>query len=182
MFKTIFDDLTYLPRRKFSAKYVLPVIIFVFAYGLLGQVITLLTPLQYLGKASGSIADIQTKVISWSRGRYSTHSTPNYALAITLDNEQTYNIQEEAARIKLGPALKSGDHITIYYPTLTQKILTAAIIRDVSQVEKGGTILYSWDQQRKEGWLLIPFFVLAISVFSWLRKYQLNYMDSSTLK
>ncbi len=141
MFKTFYDDLTYLPKRKFNAKYTAPFLIFFLSCVLIGQLITIVIPLNQLNKVSGQIVNIRTVITSWSHVRYSNHSTPNYALAITLDNMQSYNIQDENARAHLGSTLKSGDYIIIYYPTRTLRIISAGLARDVSQVEFGGKVL-----------------------------------------
>ena len=177
IFKTFYDDLTYLPKRKFNAKYTAPVLVFFLSCVLVGQLITIVIPLNQLNKVAGQIVNMRTVITSWSHSRYSNNRTPNYALAITLDNMQPYNIEDENTRANLGSTLKNGDHIIIYYPTRTLKIISAGLARDVSQVEFEGKILYSWKGQQNEEWLIVGFLIVAIAVFYWLIGYLRNSVE-----
>jgi hypothetical protein len=177
MFKTFYDDLTYLPKRKFNAKYTVPFLIFFLSCVLVGQLITIIVPLNKLNKVSGQIVNMRTVINSWSRARFANHSTPNYALAITLDNMHSYNIQDENARAYLGSTLKDGDYITIYYPTHTLKIIGAGLVRDVSQVEFGDKVLYSWKGQQNEEWFIVVLLLVAIATFYWLIGFLRNSVD-----
>jgi hypothetical protein len=177
MFQTFYDDLTYLPKRKFNAKYTAPFLVFFLFCVLVGQLITMVIPLNQLNKVSGHIVNMGTVITSWSHSRYSNRSTPNYALAITLDNTQSYNIQDENTRANISSTLKNGDYIIIYYPTLTLNIISAGLARDVSQVEFGGKVLYSWKEQQNEEWFIVGLLVVAIVVFYWLIGYLRNSVD-----
>jgi hypothetical protein len=182
MFKTFYDDLTYLPRRKFSAKYTLPFLIVFFLFLIVGQLITQFITVNQLNKVSGSITDIETKITSWSHNRGSSHNTPNYSLVITLDNSQTFKIQDDRYRTTLGKVLQKDDYIIIYYPTTTLKILSAGFARDVSQLERGNQVLYSWKDQQQETWFLIAIFTGVIIFFYWMKGYLESYMDSTILR
>ncbi len=177
MFKTFYDDLTYLPKRKFNAKYTVPFIVFFLSCVLVGQLITIVFPLNKLNKVSGQIVNMGTVITSWSHTRYSNHRTPNYALAITLDNMQYYNIQDGNTRAYLGSTLKYGDYITIYYPTPTLKIIGAGLLRDVSQVEIGGKVLYSWKTQQNDEWFIVGILVVLIASSYWLIGFLRNSVD-----
>lgn len=177
MFKQFYDDFTYLPKRKFNAKYTVPVLIFFLACVLVGQLLSMLVPLSDLGKVSGHIVDMDTKVVSWSHSRFSSHDDPNYALFINLDNNQSYDIQNNIERKKLTAELKAGDFVTIYYPTEALKIMSAGMLEDVSQLERGRQILYSWKEQQNEVWFLVAMLVAAIVVFYLLMKHFRNSVD-----
>ncbi|HEY2582101.1 MAG TPA: hypothetical protein VGI43_09845 [Mucilaginibacter sp.] len=177
MFKTFYDDLTYLPKRQFNAKYTLPFLIFFLSCVLVGQLITMVVPLNKLDKVSGHITNTDTVITSWSRARFANHSTPNYALAITLDNMQSYNIQEGSTRAYLGSTLRDGDYVTIYYPTPTLNIIGAGLLRDVSQVELNGKVLYSWKGQQNEEWIIVVFLLAAIALFYWMIGFLRNSVD-----
>ncbi|HEY4323274.1 MAG TPA: hypothetical protein VGN20_04790 [Mucilaginibacter sp.] len=182
MFKTFFDDLTYLPRKKFSAKYIMPALIFLLSCVVVGQLITIFIPLNQLNKTSRTIISKQTEIISRSHARFSQQGTPNYALVITLSDMSSYNVQEKNGRAELGATLKNGDYVTIYYPTSTVKILSFGLVQDVSQVERGGQVLYSWKQQQNETWFLVVVFLVLIAFFYWTMGYMRDYVDSSMLK
>jgi hypothetical protein len=178
MFKRFYDDLTYLPKRKFNAKYTVPFLMFFLSCVLVGQLITIVVPLNKLNKVSGQIVNMGTVITSWSWSRgFVGHSTPNYALAITLDNMQSYNIQDKNVRAYFGSTLKNGDYITIYYPNLTLKIIGAGLIRDVSQVEFGGKILYSWKGQQNDEWFIVGILVVLIALSYWLIGFLRNSVD-----
>jgi hypothetical protein len=177
MFKTFYDDLTYLPKRQFNAKYTLPFVIFLLSCVVVGQLITMLVPLNKLNKVSGHIVNMETVITSWNYSRATNHSTPNYALAIILDNTQSYNIQETNARTYLGSTLKNGDYVTIYYPTPALKIIGASFLRDVSQVELGSNVLYSWKGQQNDDWFMVVFLLVAIAFFYWLIGFLRNSVD-----
>ncbi len=120
---------------------------------------------------------MDTVITSWSRTRFASHGTPNYALAITLDNMQPYDIQDQNTRTYLGSTLKDGDYITIYYPTLTLKVIGAGFVRDVSQVEFGGKVLYSWKGQQNQEWFIVILLLVAIATFYWLIGFLRNSVD-----
>jgi hypothetical protein len=182
MFKTFYYDLTYLPRRKFSAKYTLPFLIVFFLFLIVGQLITQFITVDQLNKVSGNITDIETKITSWSHTRGSSHDTPNYSLVITLDNSQTFKIQDYRYRAILGKILQKGDYVIIYYPTTTLKILSAGFADDVSQLKRGSQVLYSWKDQQQETWFLIATFAGLVVFFYWMRRYFQSYMESTMLK
>jgi len=171
MFKTFYDDLTYMPRRKFNAKYTVPALLVCLGCVLLGQLLTELVPLSSLDKVSGRIIGMDTRITSWSHERYSTHDTPNYALFITLDNDRYYEIRADDARAKLGAALKYGDSVTIYYPTSTVKVLSAGLADGISQIERGTQVLYSWKEQQTFSWYIIGTLAAVIAFFYWLMTY-----------
>jgi hypothetical protein len=177
MFKKFYDDLTYLPKKKFNAKYTIPALLVFLTCVLIGQFLSMLVPLSDLNKVSGHIVGMDTQITSWSRARYSNHSTPNYALFIHLDNSQSYDIQDEITRGRLGLLLKQGDDVTIYYPTTALKIVSAGFVRDVSQLERRGQVLYSWKEQQNGVWFIIGMLALAIVAFYWLKGYLRDYVD-----
>ena len=180
MFKQFYDDLTYLPRTKFSAKYLLPVIIGFLGIVLIGQLITMFITVDKLNKVSGNVVDIETNIVGYTHHRFDTHDEPNYALVITLDNMHSYNIQETNIRYRLSTILKKGDYITIYYPTTKLKILSVGFARDVSQLERGNEVLYSWKDQQNEEWFIVGLVVVAIGVFYWMIGYLRDYVPRST--
>ena len=179
MFKQFYDDLTYLPRAKFSAKYLVPAIICFLGVVLIGQLVSMFITVDQLNKVSGKIVNIETNIIEYTHHRFDAHDSPDYALVITLDNMQSYNIQETKVRFRLSSILKKGDYVTIYYPTSTLKILSAGFARDVSQIEKGKAVLYSWKDQQNEEWIIVGFLVLAIGFFYWMIGYLQDYVPSS---
>jgi hypothetical protein len=182
MFKTFYDDLTYLPRTKFSAKYTVPFIIGLLALVLVGQLATMFISVNQLNKVSGHIVDVETRIVSWTHHKGSFHDTPDYALVITLDNLHSYNVQETKTRFRLSSTLKNGDYVVIYYPTSTLKILSAGFARDVSQVERGNEVLYSWKEQQNDEWFIVGLLVAAIGFFYWMIRYLRDYVPASTFK
>ncbi|WP_158995465.1 hypothetical protein [Mucilaginibacter sp. L196] len=179
MFKQFYDDLTYLPRAKFSAKYTVPFIVCFLGIVLIGQLLSMFVTVDQLDKVSGNIVNVETNIIGYTHHRFDAHDSPNYALVITLDNMQSYKIQEEKTRFRLGSILKNGDYVSIYYPTTMLKILSAGLARDVSQVERGNEVLYSWKDQQNEEWFIVGFLIVAISFFYWSIKYFRNYVPKS---
>ena len=171
MFKTFYDDLTYMPRRKFNAKYTVPALLVFLSCVLLGLLVTEMVPLRDLNKVSGRIIGMDTRVTSWTHRRYSSRDIPNYSLFITLDNDQYYKVQSDDARAKLGAALKYGDSVTIYYPTSTVKILSAGFADGISQIEHGTQVLCSWKEQQTGFWYIIGTITAAIAIFYWLMTY-----------
>jgi hypothetical protein len=167
MFKTFNDDLTYLPKRKFAVKYTLPFIVAVGCLVVICQLTSLFVPLRQLNKSSGKIADMQIKVDYWThqRGALSSHYYPVYSLFITLDNMRTFNIENEEYMKKLQVALRKGDSITVYSPSLTYKLISLGFAHKVNQVEFDGRVLYSYDEQRKDEWFLISMFSIFTGMF-----------------
>jgi hypothetical protein len=158
-------------RRKQAVKYIFPLIIACFVLLTISQLILQLLPVSYLNKQSGQLTAITTRITSWRRGRGTSRSRPNYSLVLTLNNAQKFNIQDTLAKVKLGSALKLNAPVTIYCPTTTAKLLGAGFVREVSQVEQNGQVLYSWREQQKDARLLIAGFAIAAGIFYMLRRY-----------
>lgn len=181
MFRQFNEDLTYLPKRKFNAKYTIPFLLIFLCCVLIGQILSMVVPLSRLNRAQGIIVNIETKIVSWHHSKGSFHEIPDYALVISLSNGRDYKIQDSKTMVKLNSTLKSGDNVIIYYPTKVLKILTAGFARDVSQVERGSTVLYSWKEQQTEEWFIVGIVVLFMALLYWLKRYLNDYMETRTL-
>lgn len=170
MFEQFFYDHKHLTKQKFNAKYTVPVLLWVLGLVLVGQVIFILMPLSQNNRVSGNIQALNISIISYSTHRY-TKATPNYGLLITLDNGITYDIQDHTVIYNLDASLKLGDHIIIYYPNTTLRVLSAGLARDVSQVQRGEQVLYSWKEQQHEEWFVVGFLLLAMGLFYELKRH-----------
>jgi hypothetical protein len=156
------------PEQKYTnAKYLFPYIIGFFFLLCLLQIIGQFISVDQLNKASGKIAGIKTKIISYNKGH-----NPNYALVITLNDGQRYGITDESTRLKLAGLLKVGDQVTIYYPTTFYKILCAGFAHDVNQIELGKQVVYRFEEQKKQSYLLIGMFAVFGCVF-WAVRYNM---------
>jgi hypothetical protein len=93
---------------------------------------------------------------------------------LTVNSAQKFNVTDTTAKVKLASALSVNRLVTIYYPTSTEKILGAGFIRDVSQVEQNGQVLYSWRGQQNGAWLLIGGFMAAAIIFYMMRRYYIS--------
>jgi hypothetical protein len=174
MLNQFYEDLKNLPKAKFNAKYTAPCLIFCLGIILLGQLIMIVEPLSQLNKASGRITDLTTRVLFYKTAKFSSQSTPTYGLVITLDNSHSYDIQDQSTMIRLEATLKLGDDIVIYYPTRAITIISAGLVEDVSQVERGSQTLYSWQEQKNEEWIIVGFLILAMGLFYGLMRHFRN--------
>jgi hypothetical protein len=155
-----------------TAKYILPYVIGFFVLMLVGQLIGQLFTVKQLNKVSGKIVDLQTKLTYVSTAR--TGNRRSYALFVTLNNGSVRSIQDEAAQEKLDTLLHVGNDVTIYYPTLLYKILSTGFVHDVNQLELGNQVVYNFDEQKKENWVLVGFSTVAAVVFYALRRSMLK--------
>jgi len=170
MFEQFFYDRKHLTKQKFNAKYTVPVLLWVLGLVLFGQVVFILMPLSQNNKVSGSVQALNISIISYTTHKY-TKATPDYGLLITLDNGITYKIQEHTVIYDLNASLKLGDPIIIYYPTTILRVISAGLARDVSQVQRGNQVLYSWQRQQNEEWFVVGFLLLAMGLFYGLKWY-----------
>jgi len=65
MFKQFDEDLTYLPKKKFHAKYTIPFLLCILTLVIIGQLILISFPLSRLNSVQGRIANVQTRIVSW---------------------------------------------------------------------------------------------------------------------
>ena len=179
--ETFPDDQANTPKNKPAAAYIVPVLVSFLGCVLVGQLILMTVPLTALNKVSGRISRLDTVIISYTHHKYSG-STPNYGLAITLSNNQSFRIQEIDGMADLDGVLKKGDFVTIYYPPLLLKIVSATLARDVSQVERGGQVLYSWKRQQSRGWYFVVFLAVITGLFYWMMVYIRNFLKTKKLK
>jgi len=176
---TFSDDQANTPKDKRT--YIAPVLVGFLGCVLVGQIILMVVPLTALNKVSGRITRLDTVIISYTHHKFSG-STPNYGLAITLNNSQSFKIQEIDGLSDLDGVLKKGDYVTIYYPPLLLKIVSATLARDVSQVERGGQVLYSWKGQQSRGWYFVVFLAVITGLFYWMMVYIRNFLKTKKLK
>jgi hypothetical protein len=158
------------PDQKYrNAKYILPFVIGFFFLLSAGQIIGQFFKVDQLNKVSGKISDLQTRIRSYSK--QSSGHKPNYVLAIIV-NGKNYDVEDTAARSELSGLLHVDDEVTIYYPTVFYKILCSGFVHSVNQVELGTQIVYSFDDQKKQAYLLIIGFAVAGCVF-WAVRYSM---------
>jgi hypothetical protein len=183
MFKTFNYDLLYSSRKKFSAKYTLPLLIALLCIVLIGLLITQFIPVDELNKVSGKVVTIERRVSSRSHNRTISGGayTNNYALYVKLNNGQTYDIQDNNIFQQFEATVHKGDYLTIYYPTSTLRILSAGFARDVSEIDSSNQVLYSWKDQQKDNWFLIGFLAVVIALFYGFMHYLRNSFESNTL-
>ena len=158
-----YNDLT---QAQFSAKYIAPVIVGAFLLLLLGQLGFQLCSADQLKPVSGRVSKIETAVVSYTHHRGSRGSTPDYATAITLNNQSTYYIQYVPLRKQLDALLHINDTLTIYRPDKLLEILSTGMVSDVAQLKRGTQIIYNFDEEKHRAWLLVGVFAVMITVFS----------------
>jgi hypothetical protein len=183
MFKKFYYDLLYSSRKKFSAKYTLPFLIALLCTTVIGLLATQFITISQLNEASGKVVNIERRVKSRSHNRTISGGayTNNYALYVKLDNGQTFDIQDNTIFQQIEATVHKGDDLTVYYPTTVLKILSAGFARDVSEIDRGRQVLYSWKGQQKDNWFLISFFAALIAVFYWFMRYLRNSFELNTL-
>ena len=152
----------YLPYQKFGRKYLLPAFMVLLFVLMLGQLALELLSVKQLNKVSGTITGLQKeKIINDDNAK----DTSRFSLAITLNNNARYTIENADYASKLNSELKPGEEVTIYYPTQLIDILSATFAESVSQVEAGGQVLYSFESQKQDNWYIIGFCVVGILFF-----------------
>ena len=176
-----FDNQANMLKNKTGAKYFVYVILGFLCCVLAGQVIMMMIPLSALNKVSGRITSIDTIIISYTHHKYSG-SSPDYAPVIRLSTHQSFPIQEIDAQASLYGVLKKGDYVTIYYPTTTLRIVSATLARDISQIERGGQVLYSWKGQQTGSWYVLVMLAVSIAFFYWISWYIRNYVPPNKIK
>ncbi|MEO6524864.1 MAG: hypothetical protein ABIN91_24475 [Mucilaginibacter sp.] len=160
------------PDQKYrNAKYILPFVIGFFFLLSAGQIIGQFVKVDQLDKVTGKISELQTRIRSYSK--QSSGHRPNYVLAIIV-NGKNYDVEDTAARSKLSRLLHVDDEVTIYYPSVLYKILCSGFVHSVNQVELGNEVVYSFNEQKKQAYLLIIGFAIAGCIFGAVRYYMLN--------
>lgn len=167
-------SLEYLNNRAAQKKQLLvlfPYIIAFFSVLLVAQIIIQFISVDQLNKESGRILDLQTKITGHYRQRSVATSTykPMYALVIGLDDLNSYNIENTADRKMLGDILHKGDSVTIYSPTALIKVLSTGFFHPVSQIEQNGHVVYSFDEVKKENYVIISLYTgfILLLYFTW---------------
>jgi hypothetical protein len=155
---------------------IIPYIVAFFSLLLVGQIIVQFINIKQLNKDSGVITDIGIRIISWGHSKSSNHNYPNYGLVIRLNNYHLYNIENAAYMNKLDTVLHKGNVVTIYHPTAILKVLSAGFCHNVSQLERGKEVLYSFDVQKKDGYILMVLFAAMAGVFYWYYSFQRKYV------
>jgi hypothetical protein len=167
-------SLDYLNKRAAQRKqfvFLLPYIIAFFSLLLVGQIIIQFTTVNQFKKESGRILDLQTKITGYRRQKSVLGSTykPMYSLVIGLDDLNSYNVENEADRKMLGGILHKGDSVTIYSPTTLIKVLSTGFFHPVSQIEQNGHVVYSFDEVKKENYVIIGLYTgfILLLFFTW---------------
>ncbi len=165
-------------ERSAQIKKMLPVVPYIIAFFsllLIGQIAVQFMSVKQLKKDSGVITDMGIRVISWSHSRGSNHDNPNYGLLIHLDNGHMYKIENTAYMNKLDTVLHEGNAVAIYHPTIMLKILSAGFCHNVSQLERGNEVLYSFEDEKKDGYVLMVLFAGMAGVLYWYYSFQRKY-------
>jgi len=174
MFTNLLSDWDNMSNRQFSQKYLFPFLIGFFSLLLIGQFYIQFMSVKQLNKVSGKILDLQTMVTGHldNRGIVGRSHRPIYSLAIGLDNLNTYYVEGDTVRQHMQEILHRGDTVTIYYPTTTLKILSVGFFHPVNQVERNGSILYSFQDQKKDSYVIMGFFIAIITLVLLVWNYQ----------
>ncbi len=152
----------YLTYQKFGRKYLLPAFIILLCVLMLGQLALEFFNIKQLNKVSGTITGLQKeKIVNDDNAK----DTSGFSLVITLNNNARYTIENENHASKLSSQLKSGEEVTIYYPTRLINILSATFAESVSQVEANGKVLYSFESQKQDSWYIISCCIFGILFF-----------------
>ena len=152
----------YLPYQKFGRKYLLPLFMLLLFLLMLGQLSLEFFSIKQLNKVSGKITGLRRERIVNDNN---TSDTSEFSLIITLNGTADYKIENEVYAAKLNNALKTGDEITVYYPTQLVNILSATFAESVSQIEANGQVLYSFESQKKDNWYIIGVCIVGILIF-----------------
>lgn len=171
MLSTFRYDLLKLSRYKFSVKYSLPGLMCLIAILIIGQLLTEMFTLGQLNKITGVVTG--TTKIKEEEHDYSKE-TAGFSLNIVLDNSNSFVVENYDQARKLNEILTKGSVITIYYPTMLLKILSAGFTDQINQLEYGNNIFITFKSQKGDNRYFAGFLFIGLLFFYGFYRYLLT--------